>query len=108
MQGGNAPFLYLSFMDAKDTLYRLAEYYGGQYTENLNEDNLKAECRFTSKIVTPRTVFGYESTPFRDEPLENLKERVRWELLWCILQKGVEYVNEQTDIFKMFNPGGKL
>lgn len=95
-------------MNAKDTFYRLAEYYRGKYTESLNEDNLKTECRFTAKIVTPRTVFRYESTTFRDESVDKLKERVRWELLWCILQKGVEFVNEQTDIFKMFNPDAKL
>lgn len=95
-------------MDAKDTLYRLARYYGGQYTENLEDDNLKTECRFTAKIVTPRTVFCFESSPFRNEPVDRLRERVRAELLWVILQKGVEYVNEQTDIFKMFNPDAKL
>lgn len=33
---------------------------------------------------------------------------VRYELLWGILQKGVEFVNEQSDIFHMFNPDKRL
>jgi hypothetical protein len=90
--------------DLKNILHRLAFTYGGAYTEGVVENNLKTEITFTATLQTPRTVFKYTSIPKAEEPFDIFKERVRYELLWSILQKGVEFVNEQSDIFRLFNP----
>jgi hypothetical protein len=103
--GSLGRILYLqSVMDEKDILHRLARYYGGEYTEIWEDETNPGFTIFSATIRTPRTVFNYRQMKTDIEPDRYLEERVRYELVWSILQKGVEFVNEQSDIFKMFNP----
>lgn len=97
-------------MDAKDTLRRLAIYYGGVYTEIWEDEacQFHRESFFTVELRTPRTVFKYSQYKMIQQLQHSFEEEVRYKLIWSILQKGVEYVNEQSDIFKMFNPGAEL
>lgn len=94
--------------EIKNILQQLAQYYGGEYSEVWENEAIPAETTFTAHIQTPRTVFRYTALRNTGEPHFVLQQRVRRELLWTILQKGVEFVNEQSDIFKLFNPDKKL
>lgn len=96
--------------DLKIILTNLALYYGGEYTEGWQEDNMpfSDERMFKAEIRTPRTVFNNACSRNKNESDDTLMERVRGQLLWVILQKGVEYVNEQSDIYHMFNPDKRL
>jgi hypothetical protein len=63
---------------------------------------------FEVQIVTPRTRFKFSAYKNSNEPLDIFEERVRYEMVWMILQQGVEFVNEKSDIFHLFNPDVKL
>lgn len=89
-------------------LKNLAAYYGGEYTEVWENATIPDETLLTVCIKTPRTIFRHSCRRNSEEPAFVLQQRVRMELIWSILQKGVEFVNEQSDIFKLFNPDKKL
>jgi hypothetical protein len=98
-------FLYFrSMMRAKSLLHSLASYYGGQLTEHWENEQKLEGTAYTVQIDGPGFAFEIESDRMPREPVEHLVERTCEQLVWFILQKGVESVKEQGEIYKMFNP----
>jgi hypothetical protein len=92
----------------KEILKRLARYYGGEYTETHIDEYHPTQHTFEVNIVTPRTKFRFGGYINHDEPVDIFEDRIRYEMIWMILQQGVEFVNKKSDIFHLFNPDKHL
>jgi hypothetical protein len=93
-------------VNTQHILRTLAYKYGGQFTEawkNVADGN-PDPATYSVQVAGPGFMFKIESDQQKGEALSFLRERTCDQLLWFILQKGVEFVKEQGEIFKMFNP----
>ena len=92
-------------IDAKSILHQLARRYGGHLTETWKDETGPGPAIYGVQIEGPGFVFNIESDQQKGEPIPHLRERTIEQLVWFILQQGVENVIEKGEIFKMFNPG---
>lgn len=94
-------------IDSKSILKQLAARYGGHFSETWNNEVGPGKPSYSAQIEGPGFSFQIESDLQKGEPIEHLQERTKDQLVWFIMQQGVENVIEKGEIFKMFNPGAE-
>jgi hypothetical protein len=104
-------------------LVQLAKYYEGEYNEWMSEsgiecapDGIKMTAQEFNIVLhlplntgmKPQTICRQVRQITPKEPLEEMKERTRYDMLWAILEQGIEHIVDKRDIFNLFNPNQTL